>query len=47
MILREEKMKKEKKKKKRKEKGVKVRKINEGELLREVTVRIGLERIDI
>ena len=45
-ILREENLKEEKKKEK-KEKLVDVRKTEEGESLREVTVKIGLKRIDI
>ena len=40
-------MKKEKKEKKRKKRGVKVRKIEEEGLLREVIVKIGLDRIDM
>jgi len=45
MVLREESLKKEKKK--RKEKPVEVKKAEEKELLREVTVKIELERIDM
>ena len=47
-ILREEKLKEEKKKekKKKKEKLVDIIKIEERELLREVIVKIGLEKID-
>ena len=44
-ILKKEKLKKERRRKK--EKPVKARKIEEGELLREVIVKIGLEKIDI
>ena len=44
MVLREEKAKKEEKERK---KSVDVRKIKEGETLRKVTVKLGLERIDI
>jgi len=48
-ILREEKLKegKKKEKKKKKEKLIDIRKIKEGELLREVIVKIRLKRIDI
>ena len=48
MALREKKVKEGKKKvrRKKKERLVKVRKAEEGELLREVTVKIGLERIN-
>jgi len=47
MILKEEKMKKKKKKKKEKDGRVEVRKLEEEGLLREVIVKIGLERIDM
>jgi len=49
IILREEKLKegKKKEKKKKKEKLIDIRKIKEGELLREVIVKIRLKRIDI